>query len=203
MAWGPQCDALELLPCRAAACLQGSGAPQESKVCGGGEVEPPAASTESAAGSLGAASDRKLCRSDLNNSGRGPSRRVPRWREASGCPASDRTRDEAARLACGLSAKVSAAGAPLWPHADAHRSRAAARRSHRFHQKRRAPLGQRSPAAARLTDHLPTTRDDDQGPAAAQVCPHHNMHNRLPRRPRQWGSVLRPRRVCGTRFQGN
>ena len=49
----------------------------------------------------------------------------------------------------------------------------------------------------------PATRDDDQGPAAAQACPHHNMHNSLPRRPRQRRSVLRPRRVCRARFQGN
>ena len=93
---------------------------------------------------------------DLNNSGRGPSRRVPHWKEVSGCPASDGTRDEAARIPCGGSAKVSAA-APLARPGPTHRSRAAARRSHRFHQKRWAPLGRRSPAAARLTAHLPWT----------------------------------------------
>ena len=94
-------------------------------------------------------SDCKLCRSDLNNSGRGPSRRVPHWREGSGCPASDRTRDAGARFSCGVSCQGVRCGSASHGRAPTHRSWAAARRSHRLHQKRWAAPGQRSPVAAR------------------------------------------------------
>ena len=48
---------------------------------------------------------------------------------------------------------------------------------------RAAVEGTRGSLEASPTGHaVAAKRDDDQGPAAAQVCPHHNMHNSLPRR---------------------
>ena len=84
---------------------------------------------------------------DLNNSGRRPSRRVPLRREVSATPGESWGARTHVLVSCGGSAQVSAA-APLARPGTTHRSRAAARRSHRFHQKRWAPLGQRSPVAA-------------------------------------------------------
>ena len=78
----------------------------------------------------------------------------------------------------------------LWPHADAHRYVGSVATQPYIQKQRWATLGQRSPVAARrgaasqTKPHRqqPTNRDDDQGPAAAQVCPHHNMYDSLPRR---------------------
>ena len=95
--------------------LAGPAAPQESKVCGRGEVEPPAASTDVPRARFGAASDCKslLCSSfeqfgaaalrDASRMGE----RAPDARRALGCG----TLGPGFRA--GSLAKVSAAGAPL------------------------------------------------------------------------------------------
>ena len=199
--------------CTGAAALQGGqlggrAAAQESKVCGRGAVEPPAASTERAAGSFGAASDCKLCSSRFEQFGPRPFEARPalegglrmpgeRWDAGRGSP--DSVRGLCQGVRCGAAraarphASIAGSGAtqPQIPPKALGPARAALAR-------RRAPHS--PPPVDRAP---PATRDDDQGPAAAQACPHHNMHNSLPRRPRQRRSVLRPRRVCRARFQGN
>ena len=219
---GPQCDALVLLPCRAGS-LQGSGAPQESKGRRGGEVEPPAASTGIAAGSLwGSNLIASFAEADLNVRGRGPSRRVPHWREGSGCPASDRTRDAGARFSCGLSCQGvrcrSASGRTptridRGPHSrSSHRSICSA--GPRSGSARPSPRAGGLPhipppvwtfaavsAARRSSRQVTRKRNDDEGPTAAQNSLHNNDSNSLPRRPRQRRSVFGPRRVCGTRLE--
>ena len=171
-------------------------------------------------------SDCKLCRSDLNNSGRGPSRRVPHWREGPGCPASDRTRDAGARFSCGLpcqGVRCRSASGRTPTRIDRGQTRDAAtdsiksagpRSGSALPSPRAGGLPQRpglpwaSAAGSAALRHSnvgapPTKRDDDQGPTAAPCSLTHRNHNSLPRRPRQRRGLLGPRRVCRTRLKGN
>ena len=158
-----------------------------------------------------------FAQADLNNSGRGPSRRVPHWKEISGCPASDGTRDEAAPISCGGSCQ-SMSAADDRSHGQARRidRGRASRRSHRFHQKRSrsgsAPpsepegcLPDRPPVgySSRPVRAQPTTRDDDQRTTAAQCLHTRHQCNRLPRRPGQRRGLFRARRVCRARLKRN
>ena len=141
---------------------------------------------------------------DLNNSGRGPSRRVPRCREGSAMPGerSDAGR-RSARIPCGGSAKVSAADAAL----------ARPRR-------RRIDRGQRRDAATGSTKSagppVGSARPPPRAPQASWPQRHATMTKG--RRRLKYALIITttiacpvgldngevcsgPRRVCGTRFK--
>ena len=194
---------------------RGSAAAQESRGRCESNVEPLAAATSCRGravckfGSLIASSA-----AGFERFWRRPSRRVPLRREVSVMPGESWHAGRRAPGPCGL---CFGAAADVRTVSTAKRRRAfvvaPSRSSHASAGSRLLGLeardGSRGSLRASPTPGQDTpsprawTRDDDQGPAAAQACPHHNMHNSLPRRPRQRRSVFRARRLCGTRFQGN
>ena len=153
---------------------------------------------------------------DLNNSGRRPSKRVPLRREVSATPRESWGARAHVLVSCGGSCKGVRCGSSHGrtpTRIDRGQRREAAIYSEAAPGPARAALARRragglphrpaSPLRSSQQVSEPTQRDDDQGPTAAQVCPHHNMYNSLPRRTGQWGSVFGPRRVCRARLEGH
>ena len=202
--------------CAASAALGGPVAPQESRGRREGNAEPLAAATSCRGravckfGSLIASSA-----AGFERFWRRPSRCVSRPRRAPRCLEKARTRDAAAPGPCGtwLGAAADSLCRLSRPLADEHSSSHRREEATRKQQapwprarRRRALQGQPRGQPHTWTGHAVAARrrakrDDDQRTTAAPCSLTHHQCNSLPRRPRQRRSVLRPRRVCGTRVQ--
>ena len=200
--------------CTGGAALQGgqptcSGAPQESRGRCRGEIEPSAASTDVPRARVGAASDCKslLCRFEQFGAAAFETR-----------PASwGGLRGARRELGRGTPQRPDRAGLALVPLRDkasaVFHAEADEHSSLYLREEATGPLTagslakERSRGSPRGQPHTWTghavaaNRDDDQGPTAAQVCPHHNMYNSLPRRTGQRRGLLGPRRVRRARLE--